>query len=36
MTVSSSERGFLLISIADSHLMIGTDEVELGELFISS
>ena len=36
VTVSNLERGFPLVPFADSHLMVGTDEVKLSELFSSS
>ena len=33
VTVSSPERGFPLVPFADSHSMVGTGKVELGESF---
>ena len=33
VAISSPERDFLLLSFADSYLMVSTSEVELGELF---
>ena len=36
VAVSSPERGLLLVPLADSHSMVGTSEVELGESFSSS
>ena len=35
VTVSSLERGFPLVFFADSHSIVGTGKVELGELFSS-
>ena len=36
VAVLSPKRSLLLVPFADSHSMVGTDEVELGKLFCSS
>ena len=36
VAISSPERGLHLVSFADSHSMVGTGDVKLGELFGSS